>query len=235
MRIDASKEANIKNQIRIERTKNPLISLRGLRVALAKKNFTTSTGGPLDAVYISKLCKKIDAENLYQADHIQLNERLSATRERFQSSFIGLAKIAFWEWDYLEEGIQMPSPMERVAAFKTIMQMDLALLNAEMDAGVFQRHLGELGIKASDNIPVETLDEIAVTFKAQLRAGPEPVKFIDAVVTDTNIKDQQNTDLGKPVANTTPAKPIEPRPAEPGKVTELPGGTVTVRSGPIIE
>lgn len=148
-KIDESKEAEIKREIKIAMAIDPLISSRRLQKRLWERGMYASTAGrQVDINYILKLVRKINAEAKNEIRNEEIENRMSETRERFKVIFDRLFKIAFWEWDYLHEGIAMPEVKDQIKAMETIMKMDIALIEAEMDAGIFKRNLGTLELES---------------------------------------------------------------------------------------
>lgn len=160
-RVDAAKEAEIKRAIRIAIAKDPLISARRLQQALLKEGFKTYRDAPLDIDYVLKLVKKVNAEGAHDIKDSEIESRMTETRERFRVTLERLFKIAFWEWDYLKDGIGMPEVRDQVKALEAIMKMDIALLQAEMDAGIFKRSLGTLEIEKR-NAPLTPERKLAI-------------------------------------------------------------------------
>jgi hypothetical protein len=143
-RVDPTKEATLKIEIRMAIAQDPMISIRRLQKILGDKGFRTYEGNPVHKDYILKLVHRVKEEAVKTLDREQINERIALTRERFNVAFQRLFKIAFWNIDYLGEGIDQPSNAEQIYALNTILKMDLALLQGEMDAGVFDRKLGSI-------------------------------------------------------------------------------------------
>ncbi len=146
-KIDTTKEAEVKREIRVALAINPMISSRRLQQELAKKGITSAGGGLLDHEYILKLIRKINGEARQDIQNSEIEGRMVETRERFKASFERLFKIAFWQWDYMNEGIFMPETKDVIKALEVIMKMDIALIEAEMDAGIYKRNLGTLEIE----------------------------------------------------------------------------------------
>jgi hypothetical protein len=146
-RVPSTKENELKRAIRDEVIIDPLISLRRLQKSLYNRGFKTASDTPLDLDFISGLAKKIYREARAESDDSIIEERMTATRERFRMATERLFKIAFWNIEYLKEGIMMPKITEQIAAINALTRIDLALLQAEMDAGMFKRHLGTLELE----------------------------------------------------------------------------------------
>lgn len=146
-KIDDTKEADVKREVRTLLAINPMISSRALTEKMRERGY------PLDRHYLLKIIHKLNGEIERDIDSSEIRSRMAQTRERFQASFERLFKIAFWEWKYLEEGVQMPETKDQIKALEVIMKMDIALIEAEMDAGIFKRHLGTLAVDPR-NVPI---------------------------------------------------------------------------------
>jgi hypothetical protein len=59
-----------------------------------------------------------------------------------------LVRIAFYTEDLRKEGFPPPSYRDQIMALNAIIKLDLAILSAEMDAGIFKRHLGTIELEA---------------------------------------------------------------------------------------
>lgn len=178
--------------------KDPMISMSRLQIELQSVGLHASTGNVLDRKYLTKLLKKITQEQRRNLDTDRIEDRIIETRERFSIVTQRLMKIAFWEFNYLREGIPMPSAGEQIAALNSIMKLDLALLSAEMDAGIFKRELGEVDVlHRAAPLSVEKKQEILSTFKAW-GIGP---KHIEARMIASQ---ETNGDTNTPSTNNAP-------------------------------
>lgn len=143
----AEQEQQLKLAIRNEVARNPVVSVVQLQNALKKRGFQTANGNPLDWRYVSKLLRKLNREKALAVDMQKVNERLAETKERYRVITDKLWKIIDWKIEYLlEEGIGMPQTQDIVRAANTIVKLDLAILKAEMDAGIFDRKLGTVDV-----------------------------------------------------------------------------------------
>ena len=139
---------------------DPLISLRSLRDALERKGIKI---GSLE--YISKLVWKLNRELSTNVDRQKLNERIAQIKERQRLVVDRLIRIAFYTDDLKKEGLPPPSYRDQISALNAIMKLDLAIINAEMDAGIFERHFGTLEIERRNKpIPKEVRERIRQAF-----------------------------------------------------------------------
>lgn len=153
-KITLRKENELMRAVREEIVVNPMISLLHLQRNLQQRGFTAYSGNPLDAIYLSKLIRKLNRQSIQEADNVQIGERLSKTRERFSVMIDRLMKIAYWKPEYIRDGIWPPETKDIVKALDTIQKMDLSLLQAEMDSGIYERHLGKLDIEVARKQPI---------------------------------------------------------------------------------
>lgn len=153
-KIPGTIEELIKTEIRIKLATEPLLTAYSLSRHLAKRGFTNANGGPLDNEYIGRLIRKVNGEVLANIDRGKLKQRLALMRERHAAAFDRLFKIAYWRWEYLDEGIAMPEIKDQVKALEVIMKMDNVLLQTEMDAGIFERKLGTMKIENEHQLVV---------------------------------------------------------------------------------
>lgn len=147
MIITEDKEQKIKRAIRDVIALDPLISVDNLRQALAKKNFRTASGEPLTWHYIAKLVRKVNRETATEVSRQVTDERVAKIKERYRLAMDQLLKIAFYSKEMQEQGMPPPTYKERISAIREILKWDIAIFQAEMDAGVFERKLGTLEIE----------------------------------------------------------------------------------------
>lgn len=133
-KITLKNENEIVRAIREEIVVNPMISVSRLRYNLKDRGISGYNGNLLDPVYLGRLVRKIQKRAMSEAERTRIEDRLTNTRERFGVIIDRLMKIAFWKPEYIKEGVWPPDTKEIVKALDTIQKMDLALLQAEMDA-----------------------------------------------------------------------------------------------------
>lgn len=152
--LGKQKDAQIRNEVKKAIAHNPMITLRELQLVLYNLGYKSSYGNFLHIDYVSKIVHKVRGEGLRDVDESTIRARIAETRNRYNVATQRLSKIAHWQWEYLREGIPMPTPAEAIMAQKVIMEMDLKLLDAEMDAGIFKRNIGSIEV-ARRNVPIE--------------------------------------------------------------------------------
>src|SRR4051794_9167775 len=133
MRILPAVEEEIRRVIRDERAKDPLISVAGLKGAL--ESHFKDRGSGFSHQYVSKIADKVAREALVNADRTKIEERLNFTRENYRMMRERLLQIIYWEPSDDEPKVRRPYDEDVINAAKTLVQLDLALLNAEIQCG----------------------------------------------------------------------------------------------------
>lgn len=124
---------------------DPSVSVSRLAKHLKEsEGFKTYKGNELDEKYLAKLLRKVRKEQIDRVDKAQLTARVAELKERYRLTYEKLIKIAFYTKEMMEAGMPPPSYKDQIEALKTINKLDLEILQAEMDAGIFERHLGKL-------------------------------------------------------------------------------------------
>lgn len=153
-KVTLKNENKIIKAVREEIVIDPMISVARLRENLKERGITTYNGNAIDPMYLGRLVRKISRRAAKEADNAKIGNRLAKTRERFSVMIERLLKIAFWKPEYIHEGIWPPQTNEIVKALDTVQKMDLALLQAEMDSGLYKRHLGTIDIEIARKQPI---------------------------------------------------------------------------------
>jgi|GEM_PF-1501164 len=153
-KVTLRNENEIVRAVREEIVINPMISISRLRFNLKDRGIMTFNGNPIDPMYLGRLVRKISRKIAKESDQVQITERLNETRERFRVMTDRLMKIAYWRPEYIRDGIWPPETKDIVKALDTIQKMDLSLLQAEMDAGIYERHLGSLDVEVARRRPI---------------------------------------------------------------------------------
>jgi len=147
MRKLPPQEEKIKRAIRDVISFDPLISVDRLRNALFDRGFKTFDNNPLKWEYIAKLRDKIHRQTIEEVDRKKLIERITEFKEKNRLVFDRLVRIAFYTDDLKKEGISPPSFKDQISALNSIVKLDLAIFGAELDAGIFKRHIGKIEIE----------------------------------------------------------------------------------------
>ncbi len=139
-------EEKIKRAIRDAIVIDPLISVAKLQDALYDKGYRTANNKSLDWDYVAKMRHKVHRQSIENVDRQEVSTRIAEMKERYRLIYEQLIRIAYYSDDLKKEGIPPPSVRDRVSALREIIKLDVALFGAEMDAGIFNRHLGTLEI-----------------------------------------------------------------------------------------
>jgi hypothetical protein len=128
-----------KGRIRDVMILKPGVSVEGIRRVLEMSQDAPLT---LDHRYISKLVQKIRDERETRMDRVRINARLAEMQDRYEAVTEQMWKILLdTSLNEVRGGIGA-----RVQAAKTILEQEEKLLNAQMEAGVFERKIGTLAI-----------------------------------------------------------------------------------------
>lgn len=175
MRVLPPVEEQIRRIIRDTRAKDPLITVSGLKAAL-EKHF----GRGFSHQYVSKIADKVAREGLIEIDRAKIEERLASTRETFRISRERLIKIIYWSPQTAEPGIKAPLPMDQIEAAKSLAMLDLALLKAEIDCGMYKKPVEAIAKEFQyEPVPGEVR---AVIIAAWQRGGLLPRATVEQMV-----------------------------------------------------
>lgn len=149
-----------KGRIRDVMILKPNVSVEGIRRVLEMSQDAPLS---LDHRYITKLVQKIRAEREIRMDRTRINVRLAELQDRYEAVTEQMWKILLdTSLNEVRGGIGA-----RVQAAKTIIEQEEKLLNAQMEAGVFERKIGTLAIDHQHtlNLPDEIRLPILRAFK----------------------------------------------------------------------
>jgi hypothetical protein len=133
MRILPAIEEEIRRVVRDARAKDPLITVSGLEKTLEahfKRGFSHQ--------YVSKIADKVFREALVRIDRTKINERMNFTRENYRMMRERLFKIIYWEPPENNRLEKPPYNEDVIEAAKSLVAMDLALLKAEIETGMYR-------------------------------------------------------------------------------------------------
>lgn len=165
MKKPRTQEEKMKRIIRDAIVIDPLISVAKLQDALFEKGYRTAGNNPLDWDYVSKVRQKVHRQAVEAADRQKVNERIAEIKERYRLIFERLIRIAFYSDELKKEGVMPPSYKDQISALREIGKLDIAIFNAELDAGIFERHIGTLEIeKRSKPLPPELKAQMLKAF-----------------------------------------------------------------------
>lgn len=179
-------EEKIKRIIRDVVVIDPLISITKIQDALFEKGYKNSKGQVLDWRYVHRLKQKVHRQTVEHTDKEKVVSRISEMKERYRLMVDKLIRIAFYTDELKNEGRLPPSYRDQINAINSIIRLDVMLFNSELDAGLFERHLGTLEIEQRNRpLPPELK---AVMLKAFVNWGIVPKEVLSHEPTTITIE-----------------------------------------------
>jgi hypothetical protein len=175
MRILPPFEEKIRHSIRDELARNPTITMVGL-----KERIDQEYGRSFHHTYIRKLVGKVRGEITHEIDTAKIEPRLAVSRENYRLVRERLAQIVFWQSDPENPSERKPTNKDVIEAAKNMVMMDLALLHAEMAAGIYKKPINEI-VKTFQYEPVPG-EVRAVIMASWQRGGLLPRQAIEEMV-----------------------------------------------------
>lgn len=147
MKKSPLQEEKIKRAIRDILVVDPLISITKLQDALFEKGYRSANATVLDWRYVQKLKHKVHRNTVEQTDRAKVSERVAEMKEKNRLMLERLMRIVYYSDEMKKEGFTPPSIREQINAINSIVRLDVMVFNAELDAGLFERHLGTIEIE----------------------------------------------------------------------------------------
>jgi hypothetical protein len=138
MRIVPEIEQKIRREIRDARAKDPLVTIVALQEQLEKKFDRT-----FSRKYLAKLSHKVARQTLIEIDRAKIEQRMNFTRENYRMVREKLMEIMYWDKD-VHPGERPPQKRDVVQAAKAVAMLDLALLKAEIETGMYKKPMEQL-------------------------------------------------------------------------------------------
>jgi hypothetical protein len=175
MKIMPPVEQEIRRAIRDERAKDPLITILGLQEKLEVQFNRT-----FKRDYLARLSDKVGRQTLIELDRTKIEDRMAFTRENYRMMREELLNVVYWTLDDHEVGMPKPLVRDRVEAAKTVVMLDLALLKAEIETGIYKKPIEVLAKEIRyDPLP----DDVrTVIIAAWSRGGLLPAATIERMV-----------------------------------------------------
>jgi hypothetical protein len=174
MRILPPFEERIRHSIRDELAKKPTITMTALQEQ--EKEY----GRDFHFLYLRKLAGKVRNEIVHDVDRATIEPRLAELRENYRLMREELLKIVYWNPENVPVGVPKPLARDRVEAAKSVVMLDLAVLNAEAAAGMFKKPVDQLVKEYRyDPLPDEVRAVIIASWK---RGGLLPAAAIETMV-----------------------------------------------------
>lgn len=133
MRILDPFEEKIRNKIRDE-----LALKSGIGVTELQQKLEKVFGRTFHHSYLRKLVFKVQREALIEIDRTKIEERISFTRENYRMARERLVQIIYWEPNPEQPLERKPNNRDVVEACKNLVMLDLAVLSAEVSAGMYR-------------------------------------------------------------------------------------------------
>jgi hypothetical protein len=134
MQILPPVEQEIRRAIRDERARDPIIPITKLQENLERR-FCRE----FKRTYLTKLCNKVARQTMVEIDRAKIEERMAFTRENYRLMREELLTIVYWNRNTADEGAPRPQARDVVEAAKTIAMLDLAILKAEIETGMYKK------------------------------------------------------------------------------------------------
>lgn len=131
-------EQELRRAIRDEHAKDPLITISRLQERL-KDRFSRD----FHRDYLGRLPHKVARETVMEIDRAQTKQRMAFTREDYRMVREGLMEIMYWD-KAGHPGDRPPQKRDIVEAAKSVAMLDLALLKAEIECGLYKKPVEEL-------------------------------------------------------------------------------------------
>jgi hypothetical protein len=147
MKKSPIQEEKIKRAIRDILVVDPLISIAKLQDALYEKGYRSANATVLDWRYVQKLKHKVHRNTVEQVDRAIVSERLAEMKEKNRLMLERLMRIVYYSDEMKKEGFTPPTIREQINAINSIVRLDVMVFNSELDAGLFERHLGTLDVE----------------------------------------------------------------------------------------
>jgi hypothetical protein len=130
--------------------------------------------------YVTKIADKVAREGLIEIDRTKIEQRMNFTRENYRMMREELLKIVYWTPENGTPGVPKPLARDRVEAAKSVVMLDLAILNAEAAAGMYKKPI-EVLAKEVHYEPVPPEIRVAI-IAAWTRGSALPPAAIEAMV-----------------------------------------------------
>jgi len=195
----------IRRQVRDAVAVDPLISINALTKLVSKR-----LNRDIDPKFIKKLVDKIDKEKVVALDRATIEKRIIQLQESFRSAGEKLLRIAHWSPATAEPGERGPSFKDQIAALRAFAYLQKVLFDAELDAGIYKRHIGNLEIERRNlPLPPEVENQILKSLYAwgvqmdfaEVEQGPRVIEVKQIENGGTEILTNKSGDTTPPIIN----------------------------------
>lgn len=170
MKVLHQQEEYLRENVRDALALDPLITIRRLQ-----KIIEHNTGRTISDKYLMRLLGKVRRQIIFESDRKKVSARIAEVRERYATLQKHLYHIIYWMPQYRPKyGIREPKVSERINAIRTVAQMDLELLKAELDVGAYENRQAALTEMLREGLlPQELQEQVVGVFRAwKLRPSP---------------------------------------------------------------
>lgn len=122
-----------KSRVRSALVVDPQASLRSIQLALEKSKSPLK----LSLGFLSGIVKKINKERTYRNNNANIKTRLALLQDKIKRIDMELWGVASGH---------ATADKDKIQALKALAENDIKLLNAEMDAGIFERQVGTIKV-----------------------------------------------------------------------------------------
>jgi len=165
----------MRRAIRDARAADPLISVAGLEQVLERR-FNRG----FSRTYVKKLAEKVLRQSLIEADRTKIEERLNVTREKFRLAGERLLKIIQWEPPEDDPKARAPYNDDVIEASKNLAMLDIALLKAEIECGMYRKPIELLAKEVHyEPLPFEIRSVIIAAWQ---RGAMLPRKTVEQII-----------------------------------------------------
>lgn len=199
----------IRRQIRDAIAVDPLISINALTKVVSKR-----LNRDIDPEYVKKLLSKIDKEKTVALDRGTIEKKIIQLQEAFRSAGEKLLRIAHWSYDEKQPWDKGPSYKDQIAALRAFAYLQKVLFDAELDAGIYKRHIGNLEIERRNlPLPPDVENQILKSLYAwgvqmdfaEVEQGPRVIEVKQIENGGTEILTNESGNTATPISN----KPLE--------------------------
>lgn len=173
-KLGPAAQEEVRRAVRDERALDPLITVTALQ-----KRLRDRFNRDFDRDYLARVVNKVTRQTVVEVDRAKIEERMAFTRENYRMVREKLMEIMYWKTDE-HPGERPPQKRDVVEAAKSVAMLDLALLKAEIECGLYKKPI-ELLAKEVHYEPLAP-EVRAVVIAAWTRGGLLPAPVVEGMV-----------------------------------------------------
>jgi len=223
--VTPNKEIEVSRTVRDAFVLDPLIGTRRM-TALLEQRFNRS----FDRAYVIKLMKKVHLIVRHEVSTADATDRIGQFRENARIALENLRKIAHGQVD---AGKPAPSYKDQIAAWRAMAMIDKMVLEAEFDAGIFERKLGTVDVEHHHTIDLDRAAKMIGAIKMWTITPPQPRRIEAREVFSGQTDNVPSYPLGKPPERKQSPFVPRPMPTDQGPVIPGPNGSATIIPTPV--